>query len=117
MTPHSVHCGHADAIRLSHQLTLDAALLAHPKGFVAKEPQPHAPPTAAWINPPPSKTTTTLKKRNPAPLIHDAGGSRVIDTFRPIGQSCAAEIVAGGGRSRVARRCASWAYAPLVLHL
>jgi putative transposase len=52
MTPHSVHYGHAEAMRVSRQATLDAAFLAHPKRFKNKRPQPSAMPCAAWINPP-----------------------------------------------------------------
>jgi putative transposase len=58
MTPHSVHCGRAGALRLARQATLDAAFLAHPKRFKNKTPQPPAMPTAAWINPPPKETAT-----------------------------------------------------------
>ena len=52
MTPHSVHHGHADAMFVARQATLDAAFLVHPNRFKNKKPQPHALPTAAWINPP-----------------------------------------------------------------
>ena len=52
MTPHSVHYGHADAIRITRQAALDVAFHAHPERFKSKRPQPHAMPTAAWINPP-----------------------------------------------------------------
>jgi putative transposase len=64
MTPHSLHYGLAEAMRITRQATLDAAFLAHPKRFKGKGPQPHALPTAAWINPPPLETTT-LKKPQP----------------------------------------------------
>ena len=56
MTPHSVHYGHAGALRLARQATLNAAFLAHPKRFKNKTPQPPALPTAAWINPPTRQT-------------------------------------------------------------
>jgi putative transposase len=55
MTPHSVHHGHADAMLVTRQATLDAAFLLHPNRFKNKNPQPHALPTAAWINPPQEK--------------------------------------------------------------
>ena len=52
MTPHSVHSGQAQALLIARQATLDAAFLAHPNRFKNRNPQPHALPTAAWINPP-----------------------------------------------------------------
>jgi len=61
MTPHSVHYGHAGAMRITRQATLDAAFLAHPKRFKRKSPQLHALPTAAWINPPPQESITHKK--------------------------------------------------------
>ena len=64
MTPHSVHYGHAQAMRITRQATLDAAFHAHPKRFKSKNPQPPALPTAAWINPP-QQESTTLNKTQP----------------------------------------------------
>jgi putative transposase len=64
MTPHSVHHGYADAMLVTRQATLDAAFLAHPNRFKNRNPQPHALPTAAWINPPPQEKDLT---RNPQP--------------------------------------------------
>lgn len=55
MTPHSVHHGHAPAMFIRRQATLDCAFLAHPNRFKNRNPQPHALPTAAWINPPPQE--------------------------------------------------------------
>lgn len=55
MTPHSVHHGHAGALLVTRQASLDAAFLAHPNRFKCRNPQPHALPTAAWINPPPQE--------------------------------------------------------------
>ena len=55
MTPHSVHHGQAQAMFIQRQATLDAAFLAHPNRFKNRNPQPHALPTAAWINPPPQE--------------------------------------------------------------
>lgn len=52
MTPNSVHYGHADAIYLTRQATLDAAFTTHPNRFKRKNPRPHALPQAVWINPP-----------------------------------------------------------------
>ena len=53
MTPHSVHYGLAQAMRIECQAALDVAFLTHPKRFKSRRP-PLAPlPVAAWINPPP----------------------------------------------------------------
>ena len=52
MTPHSLHFGKAEAIRLGRQAVLDDAFLDHPERFKQRRPQPPALPTAAWINPP-----------------------------------------------------------------
>jgi putative transposase len=64
MTPYSVHHGHADAMLVNRQATLDAAFLLHPNRFKNRNPQPHALPTAAWINPPPQAKHPA---RNPQP--------------------------------------------------
>jgi len=53
MTPQAVHYGQAQALREARQAALDAAFLATPRRFKGRRPQPHALPTAAWINPPP----------------------------------------------------------------
>jgi len=55
MAPHAVHHGHADAMLITRQASLDAAFLAHPNRFKNTKPQPHVLPTAAWINPPPQE--------------------------------------------------------------
>ena len=57
MTPHSVHDGRADALRLARQVTLDDAFRAHPERFKNKNPCADALPTAVWINPPQHETT------------------------------------------------------------
>ena len=62
ITPQAVHFGHAMALREARQATLDAAFLASPRRFKGRRPQPASLPSAAWINPPPSKVndqTTT----------------------------------------------------------
>jgi putative transposase len=56
MTTHAVHYGHAEALRGARQAVLDTAFLANPKRFKGRRPQPHALPTAAWINPPSLET-------------------------------------------------------------
>jgi putative transposase len=58
MTPQAVHYGHAQALRDARQTALDAAFRACPKRFKGRRPQPHALPTAAWINPPPSEVAS-----------------------------------------------------------
>lgn len=58
MTPQVVHYGQAPALREARQAALDKAFLATPRRFKGRRPQPHALPTAAWINPPPSQTNT-----------------------------------------------------------
>jgi putative transposase len=52
LTPEAVHYGRVDAILEQRRLVLAAAYAAHPERFVRKPPEPLAPPTAAWINPP-----------------------------------------------------------------
>lgn len=64
MTPHSVYAGHAGAIRITRQATLDAAFHSPPERFKSKRPQPHAMPTAAWINPPKKESSLI---HNPEP--------------------------------------------------
>ena len=55
MTPHSVHHGQAQAMLVQRQATPDAAFLAHSNRFKNTNPQHHALPTTAWINPPPQE--------------------------------------------------------------
>jgi putative transposase len=52
MTPAAVHYGRTGAILEQRRKVLAAAYAAHPERFVRKPPEPAAPPTAAWINPP-----------------------------------------------------------------
>lgn len=56
MTPASVHHGRAQQVREQRALVLEAAWKRHPERF-ARQPQPQALPSAAWINPP---TTTAI---------------------------------------------------------
>jgi len=58
LTPEAVHHGHSDAILEQRRTVLAAAYAAHPERFVRKPPEPLAPPTAAWINPPPPAALT-----------------------------------------------------------
>jgi putative transposase len=58
MTPHSVHHGQAQQLRMVRQTALDAAFRAAPNRFKGRRPEPPALPTAAWINPPPSENRT-----------------------------------------------------------
>ena len=59
MTPHSVHYGLAEEIRITRQATLNAAFLANPKRFKNTKPKLPKMPTAAWINPPPEEKKPT----------------------------------------------------------
>ena len=52
LTPEAVHYGRVEAILGQRRTVLAAAYAAHPERFVRKPPEPLAPPTAAWINPP-----------------------------------------------------------------
>ena len=65
MTPHSVHSGHAQAMLLVRQETLDGAFAKHPNRFKGKRPTPCELPTAAWINPPPPQTKPQHIDTNP----------------------------------------------------
>ena len=66
MTPHSVHYGHAQALRDVRQAALDAAFQAQPNRFKGRRPKPTALPTAAWINPPTSPEFTATNQIRPA---------------------------------------------------
>ena len=61
MTPHSVHYGHAHAMRAARQATMDAAFQATPNRFKGISPCLAPMPTAAWINPPSQKVPTTTQ--------------------------------------------------------
>ena len=65
MTPHSVHCGHAQAMLQVRQETLDGAFAKHPNRFKGKRPTPRELPTAAWINPPLPETKPQHIGTNP----------------------------------------------------
>jgi putative transposase len=69
MTPYAVHHGLAPQITAARQDTLLTAYALHPERFVRKVPQPPIVPEAAWINPPPRKTT-----------LQDASGSTIVIT-------------------------------------
>jgi putative transposase len=56
LTPAAVHYGQAPAILAQRRVVLTAAYAAHPERFVRKPPEPLAPPTAVWINPPAART-------------------------------------------------------------
>ena len=52
LSPEVVHHGHSERILEHRRHVLAAAYAAHPERFVRKPPEPLAPPTAVWINPP-----------------------------------------------------------------
>jgi putative transposase len=56
LTPATVHHGQATAVTAARRDVLAAAYQAHPERFVRGRPQPPAPPTAVWINPPATPT-------------------------------------------------------------
>ena len=58
MSPEAVHYGRATALHASRSDVLRAAYHAHPERFVNGIPIPPPLPTAAWINPPVTPTTT-----------------------------------------------------------
>ena len=59
MTPERVPDGRAHALFAQRAATLTVAFLANPTRFPGRGPHPPRLPTAAWINPPKQKTTTT----------------------------------------------------------
>lgn len=61
MTPASVHDGRAHEVREKRMRILDAAWRRHPERF-ARQPQPPALPTAAWINPPKPQQPQLISK-------------------------------------------------------
>ena len=58
LTPDDVHCGRAARRLAARAEVLAIAYAAHPERFVRGLPQPDAPPTAVWINPPKSSPTS-----------------------------------------------------------
>ena len=56
MTPNQVHYGQADEVWAERQKTLQIAFDANPNRFVNGKPTPPPKPTAAWINPPQTKS-------------------------------------------------------------
>jgi putative transposase len=55
MTPSAVHHDRAKALHAERQRVLQAAYAATPERFVRRPPRPPAPPTAIWINKPPTE--------------------------------------------------------------
>jgi putative transposase len=58
LPPAAVHYGQVDGILKHRRSVLAAAYAAHPERFVRQAPEPLAPPTAVWINPPPPAALT-----------------------------------------------------------
>lgn len=58
-TPHDVHHALAPARQAQRATVLTTAYAAHPERFVRRPPTPPALPTAAWINPPLLRATST----------------------------------------------------------
>jgi putative transposase len=62
MTPETVHYGRDTQLTARRSLTLQAAFLENPNRFKGVMPQPPQVPTAAWINPPIKKESTSENK-------------------------------------------------------
>ncbi len=73
MTPAAIHYGRAEEIQGKRQAALLAAYSAHPERF-AKPPKPPVLPEAAWINPPPPKTT---REDDPGSTLCTPDGTRI----------------------------------------
>jgi putative transposase len=54
LTPAMVHHGQTSTVLERRGNALTAAYVEHPERFVRRPPRPTEPPTAVWINPPPS---------------------------------------------------------------
>jgi putative transposase len=54
LTPAMVHHGESGAVLERRGQVLTAAYATHPERFVRRPPRPTEPPTAVWINPPPT---------------------------------------------------------------
>lgn len=74
LTPETVHYGRTDQVLAARTATLLAAYAAHPERFVGKPPEPPKVPRAAWINPPPEKTT---RQEPPGSILTTPDDSRV----------------------------------------
>jgi putative transposase len=72
MTPYAVHHGLAPQITAARHNTLLGAYARHPERFVRKVPQPPIVPEAAWINPPPKKTTQEDARGSTIVIVDDA---------------------------------------------
>ena len=66
LTPAMVHYGRTDQVLAIRRQTLHAAHAAHPERFVHGPPQPLAPPTTVYINPPPRSAPTREEEPVPA---------------------------------------------------
>jgi putative transposase len=77
LTPEDVHLGRGASRIAARAEVLALAYAAHPERFVRGLPQPAAPPTAVWINPPKSSSTSLGHKTDlsaaPESNDHDPG--------------------------------------------
>lgn len=71
LTPATVHYGRTAKVLAVRQQALLAAHAAHPERFVHGPPQPLAPPTAVYINPPP-RPISTHREEEPVPAAATA---------------------------------------------
>jgi putative transposase len=64
-TPHSVHHGQSEAVRVARADVLAAAYARNPERFVRKHPEPATLQPAVWINKPPGQDQTRDNSMNP----------------------------------------------------
>ena len=70
LTPAQVHQGLTSRVLLARRRVLTAAFAKHPERFVRGLPEPAAPPSAVWINPPQvSEATSVSSAPSPGPEL------------------------------------------------
>ena len=74
LTPADVHHGRAAERVVARDAVLSAAYAAHPERFVNGVPKAPRPPTAAWINPPPKKSSAGTQDGSPSCGSKEPGG-------------------------------------------
>jgi putative transposase len=62
LTPEALHYGRAPEVHAQRAAVLQAAYTAHPQRFVNHPPIPPPLPTAAWINPPTTRSTPEVSQ-------------------------------------------------------
>jgi len=97
MTPEAVHYGRAPEIAAARQQTLLDAYARHPERFVRRPPSPPALPSAAWINPPPAKTTSQDAPGSMISLSDDLEVDPVFNEFVPSPRSVSSSLSSAAG--------------------